>query len=405
MSLTVASAIAPLEQSPLWSDLLDHVGAQISGAQQVKGSGPSSLRGTGIALARAHSRVLVALETGSNIAADAVSQLASEAVELVVSVARVWATFEPRAQDRRGMLVDLLRRRLGSHEDAVLAGEVTYRVWSEQAEQPAARTRRAIASLSRHAPPSDVDLLSLRTGAVDLASLLVRLAANAAASGRAGEAPEPGSSALEAKLRAVTAELAASAPDVGRPADDRAAGLVVHHLAAGLRVCVSRDTLHRPCGQRTSSTDQVAGTAGIDGLRDAWLRLAKHEFAAVTALDAHDHAPTSAERLGSLYSTLAERAGNVICGARLAGRPEAFRHAPAWGHQAVALTHALEAYIAGLRGHGPSLAQAHQITLTRLVRATVAIAVIDLAREQAFPSDRNPEPREKRPAEGDEHAP
>ena len=386
MSLTVASAIAPLEQSPLWSGLLDHVGGQISGARQVKGSGSSSLRGTGIALARAHSRVLVALETGSNIAADAVSRLASEAVELVVSVARVWATFEPRAQDRRGVLVDLLRRRLGSHEDAVLAGEVTYRVWSEQAEQPAARTRRAIASLSRHAPPSDVDLLSLRTGAVDLASLLVRLAANAAASGRAGEAPEPRSSALEAKLRAVTAELAAGAPDVERPANDRA-GLVVHHLAAGLRVCVSRDMLHRPCGQRMSSPDQVAGAAGVDGLRDAWLRLAQHEFAAVTALDAHDHAPTSAERLGSLSATLAERAGNAICGARLAGRPEAFRHARAWVHQAVALTHALEAYVAGARGHGPSLTQAHQITLTRLVRATVAIAVIDLAREQAFPSD------------------
>ncbi len=403
MSLTVASAIPPLEQSPLWSDLLDHVGGQISGARQVKGSGSSSLRGTGIALARAHSRVLVALETNSNIAADAVSRLASEAVELVVSVARVWATFEPPAQDRRGMLVDLLRRRLGSHEDAVLAGEVTYRVWSEQAEQPAARTRRAIASLSRHAPPSDVDLLSLRTGAVDLASLLVRLAANAAASGRAGEAPEPRSSALEAKLRAVTAELPAGAPDVERPANDRA-GLVVHHLAAGLRVCVSRDTLHRPCGQRTSSPDQVAGAAGVAGLRDAWLRLAKHEFAAVTALDAHNHAPTSAERFEGLSATLAERAGNVICGARLVGRPEAFRHARAWGHQAVALTHTLEAYIAGAHGHGPSLAQAHQITLTRLVRATVAIAVIDLAREQALPSDRNPEPREKRPAEGDERA-
>jgi hypothetical protein len=45
------------------------------------------------------------------------------------------------------------------------------------------------------------------------------------------------------------------------------------------------------------------------------------------------------------------------------------------------LTYALDAYAAGLPGHAPSLAQTSGITLTRVVRATVAIALIDLVRD------------------------
>ena len=80
----------------------------------------------------------------------------------------------------------------------------------------------------------------------------------------------------------------------------------------------------------------------------------------------------------------------MICGARLIGRPGAFRHRRAWRHQSVALTYALEAYVAGLSGHAPSLAQAQLIALTRLVRATVAIALIDLARGQALAGNGSP---------------
>ena len=71
----------------------------------------------------------------------------------------------------------------------------------------------------------------------------------------------------------------------------------------------------------------------------------------------------------------------MLYGARLIDRPTAFAHRRAWRHQAVALTYALEAYVAGVRGDEPSLAQAQLITLTRLVRAAVAIVLIDLARE------------------------
>jgi hypothetical protein len=186
-------------------------------------------------LARAHSRLLVALESGASGGEDAGSQLAAEAVELLLAVARVWATFGTRGEDRRPAMVDLLRRRLGSHEAAVLAGEITYSVWSEQAEQPAVRMRQAITQLSRNATTSEADLLSLRIAGVDFASLLVQLAANAAASGQAGGAPEEPPSGLMANLGSITGELASRAQEVKRPVSD-SSDVVAHHLAAGLRI-------------------------------------------------------------------------------------------------------------------------------------------------------------------------
>jgi hypothetical protein len=211
--------------------------------------------------------------------------------------------------------------------------------------------------------------------------LLIRLAANARASGSAGDAPEERSAALDATLEAVTAELAARAQQVERPVDDRA-DVVAHHLAAGLRVRASQETLRGPSA---SSPDDHLDAAVLTGLRDAWLALATNEFVAVGALDAQLDTPTYDERFGSLSRAIAEAAANLICGARLIGRPEAFRHCRAWRHQAVALTYALEAYIAGLRGDAQSLAHAQLIALTRLVRATVAITMIDLSRAHTRP--------------------
>jgi hypothetical protein len=334
-------------------------------------------------LARAHSHFLVALDSGSRIGPDTVSQLATEAVELVLAVARVWGTFGARADDRRAALVDQLRRRLAAQEDAVLAGEVTYCVWSEHAEEPSAAGRQAIAGLSRDSTAFRGDLRSLTVAAVDLASLLVRLAANAAASGRGAEAPEERSAALDAKLRAVTAELAARSQQVERPVNQRG-DVVAHHLAAGLRVRFSQATLQR---LSASSPDRAADPADLKGLRDAWVGLATNEYVAVAALDGQLETPSYDESFGNLSTVIVEGAANVICGARLIGRPGAFRHPDAWRHQAVALTYALEAYVAGLRGHAPSLAQAQLIALTRLVRATVAIVLIDFARARALPGN------------------
>jgi hypothetical protein len=336
-------------------------------------------------LARAHSRFLVALESGSKIGQDTVSQLATEAVELVLAVARVWGTYGARAEDRRAALADQLRRRLAAQEDAVLAGEVTYCVWSEHAEAPSAAMRQAIAGLSRDSTAFEADVLSLSVAAVDVASLLVRLAANAAASGRGGEAAEERSAALDAKLGAVTAELAARSQDVERPVNQRA-DVVTHHLAAALRVRLSHGVPQR---LRAGSPDGAADAADLEGLRDAWLGLATNEYIAVAALDAQLETPSYDGSSRSLSTVIGEGAANVICGARLIRRPGAFRHPRAWRYQAVALTYALEAYVAGLRGHAPSLAQAQRIALTRLVRATVAIVLIDL-RGDAQPTNGTP---------------
>ncbi len=315
----------------------------------------------------------------------------AEAVELILAVARVSATFTTRTEDPRSALADQLRRRLSSREDAVLAGEVTYCVWSEQAEEPAVRMRKAIARLSNDATSTENDLLSLRIAAVDLASLIIQLAANAAASGRAGEAPEQRSPPLAATLSALTAEVAARAQEVERRRDDRA-DVVAHHLAAALRVRVSQDTLLR---LSASPPDRSPDPLVLDGLRDAWLRLATNEYVAVSALDAQQDTPTYDQRPGGLPTAIGEQAANVICGARLLGRPSAFRHRRAWRNQAAALTYALEAYVAGLRGHRPSLAHAQLITLTRLVRATAAITLIDLQLREALQRNGTPDAQSK----------
>jgi hypothetical protein len=169
--------------------------------------------------------------------------------------------------------------------------------------------------------------------------------------------------------------LATRAQEVERPVNDRA-DVVAHHLAAGLRVRFSQGMLQR---SSAGSRDGAADPADLEGLRDAWVGLATNEYVAAAALDAQLEAPSYNESFGSLTAAIIESAANVICGARLIGRTGAFRHRRAWRHQAVALTYALEAYVAGLRGHVPSLAQAQLIALTRLVRATVAIVLIDFA--------------------------
>ena len=77
-------------------------------------------------LARAHSQFVVPLQRGANVGEETVSQDAEEAVALLVAVAGVWSGREAGAVDRRAWLADQLCRWLVAHEDAVLAGEVTY---------------------------------------------------------------------------------------------------------------------------------------------------------------------------------------------------------------------------------------------------------------------------------------
>jgi hypothetical protein len=161
--------------------------------------------------------------------------------------------------------------------------------------------------------------------------------------------------------------------------------IAAHHLAAAVRVGVSAEALD---GVASLPASRQSSASAVDGLRQTWVSLATHEYVAVAALDGELAKPVYGERIGTLSPAVVEGAANVVCGARLAVRPAEFRHRRAWRHQAVALSYGLETYVAGLRGHAASghaasLAQAQLIALTRLVRAAVAIAMLDLARAQA----------------------
>lgn len=371
-----------LVRAPLWGELLDRTIEQILAARPL----PRAPRASAIetmtrAAARADRRLLAALDGGLTATAELSAGSIADAAGLMLAVTAVWQHARGRPGNERAEVVEQLRLRLSGHEQAVLAGERTYSVLLKDAEQNSARLRHAIASLSHGATMPVADLTVLRSEATNLAALLVLAAANIAASGSAGEAPEERTAALDHILAAVTHELAASARHVERPVND-GGDVVAHHLAAGLRVRVSRATL--------DLLDAVEG--GVDeacllDARQAWLQLATNEYVAVTALDHQLETPAYDPRFGDLDSALVEGAANVICGARLLGRPGSFRHRRAWGHQAVALSYALEAYVAGLRGDRASLAQAQLIVLTRLVRALAAIAVLDLRCPGAQPAN------------------
>ena len=102
----------------------------------------------------------------------------------------------------------------------------------------------------------------------------------------------------------------------------------------------------------------------------------------MVALDDDLPSPSYQQRFGTLGAAVVGGANNVLCAARLVDRPEAFRMRPAWGRQSLALSHALESYIDGLRGLRPHEAfeRSQLIVLTRVIRAAAAIAVIDLRR-------------------------
>jgi hypothetical protein len=338
------------------------------------------------AAARADTRLLLTLEKDSRSDTDVVSETVTEAVTLMLAVGALWQRDLGRAENQHPQLVQQFWQRLSGHEEAVLAGEATYSLRLEDGEQAAARIRQAIGRLTRDEGSSQPDLVSLRSEAIDLAALLVRAAANAAASGSASEAPEQRTAALDRTLDAITRELAARAQRVERPVD-AGGDVVAHHLAAGLRVRVAQETLD---DLAASSASQMFDAACLDDAKEAWFRLATNEYVAVVELGSELETPAYADTFGSLSDAIVEGAANVICGARLGGRPGSFRHRRAWGHQATALTYALEAYVAGLRGDPSSFAQAQLLTLTRLTRATAAIAMLELRRAAILPTNGRP---------------
>jgi hypothetical protein len=373
-------------RSVLWDGVLERVHKELAGARRPARSAGTSPQATlAEAVARAHSHLLVVLDPRSNDATDTVSELVSDTATLLERA--LAAASAPGRDSRLGSgFDDALAGRLGAHEHGVLAGELTYGVRVEEADAAAARLREVVAALASQTALSHGGLLSLRIAAVELSALLVRAAGNAAAGGGAAAAPESRSAALDRALRAIEHELASRAHAAGPPVDERG-DVASHHLAAALRV------------QASGRTVRAIASAGSDGApehvlnaaREAWLVLATHEYVAVVALDGHLDVPTW-ERFGSVTSAIVEGAANVLSGARLASRPDAFRHRSAWRHQTVALTYAFEAYVAGLRGDAPSFERAQLMVLTRLIRAVAAIALLDLRQTASLPTNGRAKP-------------
>ena len=378
--LTPDDAHDPSLVSPPWSRLLSEIELQVANAPISKA--PDKVKAT---LAIAHARLLTALNSGAG-GQQTVRELLTATAQLLADGADVQMAGTPRSEDRRAQIVERLRQHLRSYEGGVLAGELTYAVSPHEAEEPTARVRQAAARLSGDAS-SHGAASSLQVGSAGLASLLVRAAANASASGRADQAPEARSTALDRDLRALLADLAARASSterlVGEPGD-----VVAHHLAAGLRVRMPHRTLE--ClADRASTT----GAELLKSAEDAWLRLATCEYVAVKALDPQLETLAYDERFDSLDTAIIEGTANVLCGGRLLSRPDSFQHGKAWAHQAISLTYALEAYVAGLRGNAASFVQAERIALTRLVRAIAAIHLLRVRHRSHAPSNGHPKRR------------
>jgi hypothetical protein len=370
-----------LTASPPWLGVLEQLLRRTSDGQAraAKLGAPPSAAATGAA-ARAHSRLLIALDNRTSRGDRLVSELIEDAVELIVAVAELSEAPGRSGQDRRADLIDQLRRCLNAHEDAVLSGEMTYEVRSEEGEAPAVRIRRAIAGLSIAPAISQIELTSLRIAATDLNSLLLRAAANVTAGGSAAQAPEQRPPGLDRILGSITHELAAHARQAERPVAVRG-DVAAHQLAAALRVPIAREAMAELASGAT--VEPVV----VQSVRDAWLRLATCEYLAVTALDSQLPTSTHDQGVAGGADAIVQAATNVLCGARLVTRARAFHHSRAWRHQTVGLSYALEAYVAGIRGHAPSLAQAQLIALTRLVRAVAAIAALDLCRADLIASN------------------
>lgn len=366
----------------LWEGVLDRVHQELAGARRPsRAAGASTQTAVAEAAARAHSHLLVALDPRSNDATNTVSELVSDTAALLD---RVLALSSAHAGDAD--LGGALAGRLGAHEQGVLAGELTYGVRAGEADAAAVRLRELVAAAAGESTLSHGALLSLRIAAVELAALLVRAAGNVVAGGRAEGAPQPRSPALDRALHAIERELASRVVAVGAPVDERG-DVAAHHLAAGLRVHAPQRTLRAVASADSADTPGSALTAA----REAWLVLATHEYVAVAAIDGQLDVPTW-KRFGSVTDAIVEGAANVIYGARLASRPGGFRHRSAWRHQTVALTYALEAYVAGLHGDRPSFARAQLIVLTRLIRAVAAIALLDLRRTAGLASNGHAKP-------------
>lgn len=360
-------------RSPVWDGALRQAQValdDLAGADQPQYSrSPTLARESASAvLARAHAQLISAVGATRAQGRDTVSELVGAAVALVRVVYLLWSTHAATGyEDRLPLTAHALERQLSAHEHSVLSGELTYSLSIADAEQPAMRMRHSLAELATHGDAPIGDLLSVHIAAIELASLLVRAAGNVVTDSHADEASDGRTSRTDEALLRVADEIGARAQthlqDLG-PGDY----VVGRCLAWALRECESA----RP--PETGAVDERTLLAA----RDAWLEVAALEHAVVAALDAKLTTPAYRAHHETLVAAITQPAAELLCDARLITRPDAFRHDEAWRKQTIALSYAREIHLNGLPGASDGLERAHRVVLTRLVRSTVAITLIDL---------------------------
>lgn len=369
---------APIQPSqptwPVWAAALARVRGELeSGAAGHEPTISAALDAVASRSASAHGRLLQVLEGRTTAAEDSAGALTRDASELLLAVSDVmrlhWG-----GHDSRASILRSFEGCLRGHEADVLAGEVTYQLAPRDAQGPAARTRRALALLRELNSSGHADLLSLEVAAVDLAALLVCGAGNLATANRPDAAIERAAIPTPPPLQAIAEEIAARAKQMQRvdaPADRGADA-----LCAALRMAVSVPALDP---LTNSGRSHAIASVVRERARGAWLSLAAQEHRAVKALDDEMSAPAYAPRFSALTDAVIEGAANLLHNGRLLDRPAAFRHDKAWGRHAVALSHAIEAYVRAVRGEQERFGRAQLIVLTRLVGAAAAIMILDSA--------------------------
>lgn|GEM_PF-4325912 len=361
-----------LLRSPVWDPVLRDLRVEVRLAVANQGQrtrSPTLAReSASTVLARAHTRLLATLGAGRALSEDTVSELVDAAVALIGAVPLLWSTHAVSGhEDRLPLMVGALEYQLSAREHGVLSGEMTYSLSVAEAEEPAVCMRQSLAALAGRDHGGTSDLISVQIAAIELAALLVRAAGNVLVYTHAAEAPEDRTPALSQALRRVGREIEtqarAHAGALGEANDE-----IGNQLARALRA---------------SGPTRLADLPAVDdealpAIRDAWLDVGALEHIAVASLAAKLETSIDQPRFKTSASAIAETAANAISGARLLARADAFRHDEAWRKQSTALGRAREIYVNWQPRAPHGFERAQGIVLTRLVRATVAITLIDL---------------------------
>ncbi len=304
----------------------------------------------------------------------------SGCLECASTVLRALARTPPipaEAQQPATRLLENVDQRLASRENSVLSGEKTYALDLDVLEQIAAVAGAASPKADDGAEVRAADWQGVEQASVVLLLSAARAVVNIDSGGLAAGPSESVPAGLLRQLRVIVDQVdhgTRGLPKEPKGESDRTGRLLSEVLRMGLPKRVVTDLT------RADAPAQARSKA-LTELRSVWHFVAVRELEIVRLLDGELPVP-SYSKPGSLCHTVMAGAANVLVGGRLLDRPGDFLLLDALIHQHDGLAHAVEFYTAALRGHSDAQTQTQLVMLTRLVRALVALWVIDARLEQ-----------------------